>query len=50
MVVGASQFTLSANQVFINQALLSFDLSIFELVNALSLEAGLVLMDNKIMN
>ena len=40
-------FTLSANQVFMNQALLSFDLSIFELVNVLSLGASLVLMDNK---
>ncbi|WP_066045221.1 AMP-binding protein [Bathymodiolus septemdierum thioautotrophic gill symbiont] len=40
-------FSLSANQVFMNQALLSFDLSIFELVNALSLGASLVLMDNK---
>ncbi|WP_201340925.1 AMP-binding protein [Abyssogena phaseoliformis symbiont] len=42
-------FSLSANQVFMNQALLSFDLSIFELVNALSLSASLVLMDNKTM-
>ncbi len=42
-----ANFSLSANQVFMNQALLSFDLSIFELLNALSLGASLVLMDNK---
>ncbi|SFV87713.1 D-alanine--poly(phosphoribitol) ligase subunit 1 [hydrothermal vent metagenome] len=38
---------LSNHQVFMNQALLSFDLSVFEWVNALRLGASLVLMDSE---
>lgn len=38
---------LSNHQVFMNQALLSFDLSVFEWVNALRLGASLVLMENE---
>ncbi len=48
IVWSQESFDLSSKQVFMNQALLSFDLSIFELVNALSLGASLVLMDRKV--